>query len=417
MAIDHWPAGHELQTLVDAAASELGRPIGIDDARFRPVAYSAHHEGYDAVRTECILGRESPLAAVRWIKSLGLPAAVAPQRVPANPDLGMAARIGVPLRYSDLTVGFLWLIDEPEPLSDDEVAAAAAVADRAAAVMHRMRLLERQHRRREQLLLQRLAAGNEATSARAAEELLGAGHLESAARYRVLALHAGHGLQPELVRAGVVDALERLRRRLPARRVVAAEVADVGLAVLACPAGEDPRRHAAALARMAREADTELRPVVGVSAAVAADELRRACRQAHDAAAAVAFDAESDGIVCWDELGAYATILEARSSVDPLAAVPAGLRRLLDSPDAPALVATLETYLELAGDAAAAAAALSLHRSSLYGRLRRIEEIAGADLRSGDDRLMLHLGLRLWRLAGAPQSRQPSRRARPRRAV
>ena len=79
--------------------------------------------------------------------------------------------------------------------------------------------------------------------------------------------------------------------------------------------------------------------------------------------------------------------------------MPASFERLLSSGEAASLVATLERYLDLGGDARAAAEALHLHRSSLYARLHRIEEIAGVDLHSGEDRLELHLALRIWRLA------------------
>ncbi|MBN9622586.1 MAG: helix-turn-helix domain-containing protein, partial [Actinobacteria bacterium] len=69
--------------------------------------------------------------------------------------------------------------------------------------------------------------------------------------------------------------------------------------------------------------------------------------------------------------------------------------------EALSLIETLERYLDLGGDARAAAEQLFIHRSSLYGRLHRIEEVAGVDLHSGEDRLELHLGVRLWRLGGS----------------
>ncbi|WP_407701615.1 PucR family transcriptional regulator [Thermomonospora amylolytica] len=75
-----------------------------------------------------------------------------------------------------------------------------------------------------------------------------------------------------------------------------------------------------------------------------------------------------------------------------------GLARLLD--DDPGLAHTLETYLDLAGNAQDAAARLGLHRSTLYHRLRRIERLTGADLANGEDRLSLHIGLKLAHLAG-----------------
>ncbi len=77
--------------------------------------------------------------------------------------------------------------------------------------------------------------------------------------------------------------------------------------------------------------------------------------------------------------------------------MPPGLRRLLDGSHEQ-LVLTLETYLDHAGDVKSTAAELWLHRTSLYYRLRRVEEVAGVDLNRGEDRLLCHVALRLARL-------------------
>lgn len=65
------------------------------------------------------------------------------------------------------------------------------------------------------------------------------------------------------------------------------------------------------------------------------------------------------------------------------------------------LLSTLETYLDLAGNAHATAERLRLHRTTLYYRLQRVEQLAGTDLRDGGERLCLHLALKLARLTGA----------------
>ena len=75
-------------------------------------------------------------------------------------------------------------------------------------------------------------------------------------------------------------------------------------------------------------------------------------------------------------------------------------RRLTALLERPELVHTLETYLELAGDAKRAAEQLNLHRASLYYRLNRIEEVLGIDFKNGDDRLAVHLALKALRLRG-----------------
>jgi DNA-binding PucR family transcriptional regulator len=64
------------------------------------------------------------------------------------------------------------------------------------------------------------------------------------------------------------------------------------------------------------------------------------------------------------------------------------------------LLHTLETYLDLAGSVVATARALCLHRTSLYYRLQRVEELAGTDLKDGGERLRLRLSVKLARLAG-----------------
>jgi DNA-binding PucR family transcriptional regulator len=80
--------------------------------------------------------------------------------------------------------------------------------------------------------------------------------------------------------------------------------------------------------------------------------------------------------------------------------VPDELQRIFSSRDGAELIRTLETYLDLACDIKATSDALALHRTSLYYRLQKIERLAGVDLHRGEDRLLLHLGLRLARLSG-----------------
>ena len=97
----------------------------------------------------------------------------------------------------------------------------------------------------------------------------------------------------------------------------------------------------------------------------------------------------------WDELRAYRLL----TALPPTAFddLPIGLRKLLEGGHEQ-LVLTLETYLDHAGDVKSTAADLWLHRTSLYYRLRRIEEVAGVDLNRGEDRLLCHVALRLSRL-------------------
>jgi DNA-binding PucR family transcriptional regulator len=105
-------------------------------------------------------------------------------------------------------------------------------------------------------------------------------------------------------------------------------------------------------------------------------------------------------VVRWRDLGVFRALAQLpnrealESSLDPRVAA------LLSSGEDDVVV-TLETYLDLAGDAKATAERLHLHRGTLYYRLDKAERIAGIDVRNGYDRLAVHLGLKLARLARA----------------
>jgi hypothetical protein len=100
-----------------------------------------------------------------------------------------------------------------------------------------------------------------------------------------------------------------------------------------------------------------------------------------------------DGSASWSRLGVDRLLaqLPAAAARD----LPESLARFLRAE--PRLVETLAAYVDAAGEVKATAAALSLHRSGVYYRLQRIEEMTGLDLDRGEDRLLAHLAIRLDR--------------------
>lgn len=124
----------------------------------------------------------------------------------------------------------------------------------------------------------------------------------------------------------------------------------------------------------------------GVSAPHLVDHAHLAYQQALAAAELSSLDPNLPSTARWSELGAYRLLIDGGPG-DVLAA--------LSEP----LLVTLEAYLDGGCDARATAQRLHLHRTSLYYRLGRIEELTGRDLSTGAARLELHLALKLVRLA------------------
>lgn len=386
-----WATGG-VQELVDSAASDLGRPFGIDDPALAAVAYSAQPDDIDEVRRTSVLTRGTSAEVAAWLFAQGIRSLEAPQRIPPNAALRMRARICVPLRSERALLGYLWLLDEPAQLSDEEIARACERASEIAAVLEQERLEEDRRRAAETELLGSLIAGAPATD-------LGDGLLAMAAAYSVLVFRAE---EPAAGPGCLAEAVDLMRASVPPHHMLSLTHNGEAIVAIATdnPASEPKTRAAAVL-----EGVFELSPDRdrGVRAGISAPrqdihELDAAHREASWAARCADRDRP---VIDWEQLGAYRTILPLLGEQPIEAFLPEAVMRLLVAKDCEALLGTLEAYLEHAGDSRRTAAALDLHRSSLWQRLHRIEEAAEVDLRSGDVRLELHLGLRLWRLSRA----------------
>ena len=113
------------------------------------------------------------------------------------------------------------------------------------------------------------------------------------------------------------------------------------------------------------------------------DDLAAQWREAGAAARIAAAVPRYSPVAHWAELGAWRLVSEL-TGPDP-----AVLPLLAE----PLLAETAEVFLDCAGSAARAAAALTVHRQTLYYRLSRIAALTGLDLADGQDRLLLHASL------------------------
>jgi sugar diacid utilization regulator len=107
----------------------------------------------------------------------------------------------------------------------------------------------------------------------------------------------------------------------------------------------------------------------------------------------------SDQVTIYDNLGVY-RVLAAETDMSAMEAFARDwLGALLDydTVHGAQLVTTLSEYLESGGSYDTSATALSVHRSTLKYRLRRIREVSGYDLSVPDTQFNLQLATRAWR--------------------
>lgn len=393
-----------VQAIAETLAAQVLRSVAIDDLDGRLLAHTAHEEPVDQFRIDSVMLRRprSERTVTGYAQQFGIARATGPVRIPANPELGSFARVCVPIRCQRTLLGYLWLFDQPAPLTDAQLEQAATAATAAGDVLFREQLMDDLRRGTERELLRDIVNPADEVRRHAATRLVAEHDIEPAAR--VLAAVLAIDADDEAAGAVGVDlALRSACRRLsPVRSLSMATSATGGLLLIAHSAlpGRETLRAEAERIRAELAAGPP-----GVSARVgwgaARDSLIESIDSYHTAqeAARVSRLVPSLGPVAFaDELGVYGLLAQLpldTLETDPL---PPGLRRLIAADRSGALVPTVEAYLDAGCDPARTSSRLVIHRTTLYYRLSRIAELTGMNLRDGNDRLALHLGLKLMRL-------------------
>ena len=123
-----------LQEIVDTLSLSLGRPVLIDDAELRPLAYSTQFGELDHVRTASILGRLAPDEARVALFAEGIRTAAGPVHIPRGRRSACARASACRSSARGRRLGYLWLFEEP-PVTAEELRLARAAAAEAAALV------------------------------------------------------------------------------------------------------------------------------------------------------------------------------------------------------------------------------------------------------------------------------------------
>ncbi|MFJ4176962.1 PucR family transcriptional regulator [Streptomyces sp. NPDC089733] len=375
----------DYQELVDEISGLLGAPATLENRDFGLVAFGAHDSdddtAMDPVRTRSILTRRSTPAVRAWFEAFGITRATGPVRIPAAPEAGVFRdRICLPVRHRGAVLGYVWLLDADPGPTDEQLRAAMEVAARIGA-----------------LLAEEARAGSDPSREFGAVLTAGRGWQRDMA---VAALHEALG--PDATGLHTVVCVTPWPDDPPSVRTVPSAAA------LATIPGTGGLPSLAALVRLrstevldpALSAADRVRPAAGGggTAGVAAPrrglaELAAAWQEAVAAARAATADARFGPVVEWSAIGAYRLL----TGLPPEAAADPAVHALLTPPHKD-LARTAEVFLDCAGQASRTAAALGVHRQTLYYRLSRIQQLTGLDLNDGEDRLLLHMTLKAARL-------------------
>ncbi|MFJ8539765.1 PucR family transcriptional regulator [Streptomyces sp. NPDC093591] len=394
----------DYQELVDELSELLGAPATLENRDFELIAFGAYDsEGeldasaLDPVRTRSILTRRSTAAVRTWFEGFGITRATGPVRIPPTPEAGVyRGRICLPVRHKGVVLGYVWLLDDDPGPTEQQLAGAMEVTARIGALLAD----EAQHGAD---LSRELRAA--LTAERGWQGDMAVAELRTALGARADGVHTVVCVAP-WPSADPDDAPSvRTVPHATALCTVPWGATGQSLAVLVRLRSPEVRTAAlAAASRLLKEgpAQTPSRPSAQGRSRVAAGlgeprsglaDLGTVWQEASAATRAALAEPRLGPVAEWSRIGPYRLL----TSLSPEILHDPALAPLL-SPTHRELARTAEVYLDCAGQAGRTAAELGIHRQTLYYRLSRVEQLTGLDLDDGEDRLLLHMGLKGARL-------------------
>lgn len=393
----------EIQEIADRLASHSNRSVFVEDSWFRPLAISAQLGAIDEPRVQAVLRREPTNEHVRYFRRCGVTSAREPVRVPGSVTLGLLPRLVIPVLAGDRPLARLWLIDAEPPISEEELALARNAANETRVV-----LLKQQESVRHRVAMagqwleeiERSGASQRRALFQRIQDSFSTANLDGL-RACIFQIEPSSGAAGDHRPASTDEVpssyLDGLLGHVEMRRCVGiirgrnvvALVSDDRIGVsqrLATAARQVAAQHGVAIT------------AVGLGGILRnVDGLQTSIQQAEFAARVAARVPDMDGVACWDSLGEYRLFYSYEWGPSGVAAIDKGVAALLGEGWTP-FAETVLAYLEREGDVSATAAALNVHRTTLYYRLRQADRILGQDL-TGHARFRIHAALRFAKLS------------------
>ncbi|MFI9584214.1 PucR family transcriptional regulator [Streptomyces sp. NPDC052236] len=393
-----------LQSLVDELAVDLGRSVVVDDPLVRLICSSQHFGDEDQVRVRGLLHGYADSETIRFILAQGVAQWSRPGMIKGRDDIGLLPRYCVPLRERGHLLGLLMVIDAQQTLTTEQIDAIEDASRAITAQMYTDYLAtDAEETAAEETLLDLLSTSPAGRSA-ARQRMLGSGLLRDAPHSVVSVVEVSRSQEDPhaQIQVALRAAVEPFRRT---RSAIGAMAVDQERAVLLQLRDRPPsqseltEQSTGILDTLATFLSPSAAPTVGVGGRrTNLAEAWTSYEQALVAARAARRLPALKGIGDWEELGEFAILAQLPEHALNESLIPMPLRALARSSGAARLRETLRCFLDFAGSVPRTSEALQIHRTSLYYRLRQIQDITGLDLDNGAHRLVLHLGLRIEEL-------------------
>ena len=384
----------DVQAVLDSVAAELGAPVTLEDRDFRLLAHTDHSDGIDEVRQAMIVGRRATPTVRAWFEQWEPNKADRPFQTPADRTLGVLERWCIPVSFRSVSLGFLWVLDT-RGIRESELGGAIEAADQIGALLYRRRLSSQADAD-----LLRLLITPRPESEGVAAEARSLGTYPHNGLIAVIVV--GTSTEEQQTPTGLSDltlVMQRAAEQVSSDAVLAAVISGLGVLLVPLRRRDDSasRRLAETVRRLAQHVSYDLDLLTAIGGPKDLEHASQSYAEARRTLRMIRAMPDLGPIAAWDDLGVFRALAHLPNCDLESEVLDPRVRRLLADDS---LAATAETFLDLAGDVQRTAASLFVHRTTLYQRLDRIAALYELDLRrSGDHRLLTHLGLKLVRVA------------------
>ncbi len=392
----------DLQLLIDHLAEEVGSSVVLEDHEQRTLAHSSQVGIIDELRRDSILHRATPPEIITWLRGLGIASATEPVLVPGHAEGAILPRVCAPARYRDRLLGFVWVIDDDGSVAATHLGTIAKTAEHAAVLLYEEQLAQRLMGQ----VLSHLLSPSEELRAAAAQQIADQALFSSGQPVAAVVIQPMATGAPVDLGLVLEQGLTDVGWEAPAGSLLRLALSDHAVLLVRVRVSDDAALELAGAARVAcahrlqAAGGAPVRVVAAIGDPCAElSHVVASYRQARLAAKVATAIPSTGDVVRWSELGVFRALAQLPTREAQEAALDPRVAALLDVGE-PALIDTVETFLDLAGDVKAASEALHLHRGTLYYRLAKAERLTGVDFSNGYDRLTVHLGLKLARLTG-----------------
>jgi DNA-binding PucR family transcriptional regulator len=392
----------DLESLVDKISEVLSCPVTIEDANHRLLVYSSHEPGIDPARIATIVGRRVPEKVINSLWREGVIPKLLdsdePVRVDAIGDIGLGNRVAISIRDKDEVLGYIWVLEVEKHLDEK-----AQLQIKRAAQVAKAKLLQLQERKQKvelghQDFLWQLITGHTKTTSmikEKAEKL----HIRLPDYFQVMIFHFIDRIDDALHKQiqYILTTIQRIR-------IVASLIDQNKLIILASPLQIEKKEEESVdfistfLKQMKERFEVDsIEVACGTLYQNDYSKVEQSYQEGlHLLLLKKRYPREMRDVYELQHAGFYRYISWINEGKQRESLVNPYIHKLkmYDAENGTDLLHTLEIFISHDSHAKETADVLHIHINTLNYRLKRIEEIAGINLKNMDQKVSVYLDIK-----------------------